>query len=173
MVTDASPPSAGLMLFRAVGVGYFVLIGLQAFTLPDDVPGQLGLGGEVTRWGTRTGHVLLAVFVGLFVVAVFSLIPRIAFKNTALLNLPHKDYWTRPENWPTAQQQLRDDLSWLGALTLTFVGYAMWTVGTTATGEPPPSWAFIAATSVFLAIIIGYAIWMTVGPRWRPPVSQR
>ena len=160
-------------MFWAVGAGYFALIGWQAFTLPDDVPGQLDFGGEVTRWGSRTGHILLGLFVGLLIIAIFSLIPRIAFKNAALLNLPHKNYWTRPENSPTTQRMLRNDLSWLGALTLMFIGYAMWTVGATATGEPPPSWVFIAATAVFLTIIIGYAIWMAVGPRWRPPVSQQ
>ncbi|MFT4165849.1 MAG: hypothetical protein QM650_11465 [Microlunatus sp.] len=173
VVADASAPSTGRIVFRAIGAGYFALISWQAFTLPDDVPGQLDFGGEVTRWGSRTGHILLGLFVGILIIASFSLTPRIAFKNTALLNLPHKDYWTRPENWPTAQQRLRNYLSWLGALTLTFVGYAMWTVGVTATAEPPPAWAFIAATGVFLATILGYAIWMMVGPRWQPPVSRR
>lgn len=38
-------------MFRVVAVGYFALIGWQAFTLPDDVPGQLDFAGEVTRWG--------------------------------------------------------------------------------------------------------------------------
>lgn len=123
--------------------------------------------------GTRTTHVLLGLLVGLLIVVIFSFVPRIAFKNTALLNLPHKDYWTRPENLPKAQRMLRNDLSWLGALTLMFIGYAMWTVGATAAESPPPPWAFIAARSTFLAIIIGYSIWMVVGPRWRPPVSRR
>ena len=169
MVAGASSPSTGRIVFWAVVVGYFALIGWQALTLPDRVPGQLDFGGEVSRWGTRTGHVLLGLFVGVLLVALFSLIPRIAFKNTALLNLPHKDYWTKPENLPTAQRMLRNDLNWLGALTLAFVGYAMWTVGVAAGTKPLPSWMFVAATSGFLAVVIGYAIWMIVGPRWRLP----
>ena len=172
MVTaEDSTPSAGRIAFRVVAAGYLALMIWQAFTLPDAVPGQLDFGGEVTRWGTRTGHVVLGLLVGLLIFLVFVLLPRIDFKDKRLLNLPHKDYWIRPENWPTAQRMLRNDLGWLGAITLTFVGYAMWTVGAAATADPPPAWAFMAATGVFLVLVIGYAIWMSVGPRWRPPVE--
>ncbi|BAK35816.1 hypothetical protein MLP_28020 [Microlunatus phosphovorus NM-1] len=163
---------AGRVAFRMATAGYFALMIWQAFTLPDAVPGQLSLGGEVTRWGTRTRHVVLGLLVGLLVVVAFTLVPRIGLRRAALLNIPHKDYWTRAENLPAAQQLLRNDLGWLGAFTLVFVGYAMWTVGAVATAEPPHPWTFLVATGVFLALMIGYAIWMRVGPRWWPPVHR-
>lgn len=168
---DDSSLRAGRIAFRVAIVGYLVLIGWQAFTLPDAVPGQLGFDGEVTRWGTRTSHVLLGLLTGLLVVVSFALVPRISLRRATLLNIPHKDYWTRAENWPTAQRMLRNDLGWLGAFTLGFVGYAVWAVGAVATADPPPSWIFLAATGVFLALTIGYAIRMRLGPRWRPPVE--
>lgn len=169
----ATSPHRGQIAFWAAVAAYVVLLVWQAFTLPDAVPGHVDFSGEVTRWGTRTGHLVLGVLVGVLMVAIFTLVPRIAAKNTALVNLPHKAYWTRPENWPAAQRMLREDMSRLGALTLAFVGYALWTMGAIAVGDPPAPWLFIVITVLFLAAIIGYSIWMSVGPRWRPPPTGR
>ena len=38
---------------------------------------------------------------------VFTLVPRLGLRTLSLLNIPHKDYWTRAENLPAAQQLLR------------------------------------------------------------------
>ncbi len=170
---DASSPRPGQLAFWATAAAYTVLLIWQAFALPDAVPGHIGFSGEVTRWGTRTEHLVLGVLVGVLIVAIFALVPRITVKNTALLNLPHKAYWTRPEHWPTAQRMLREDMSRMGALTLAFVGYALWTVGAVSVGDPPAPVLFILVTVLFLAAIIGYSIWMSLGSRWRPPRTER
>jgi len=169
----ASSPPRGQIAFWATAAAYAVLLVWQAFTLPDAVPGHVGFSGEVTRWGTRTEHLVMGLMAGVLIVAIFALVPRIAVKNTAFVNLPHKVYWTRPENWPTAQRMLREDMGRLGALTLAFVGYALWEVGAIAVGDPPLPWSFVVVTVLLLVAVIGYSIWMSVGPRWRPPPTRR
>lgn len=165
---------AGLVALWAAAAGYAALLVWQAFNLPDRVPGHMDLFGEVTRWGSRGEHLGFGVGGLVILLAVFALLPRgVGRINKSLLNLPHKDYWTRPENWPTAQRMLAEDMGWLGAAMLAFIGYALWYSGAVAMGQQPSPWLFLVVVVLALAGVIAYAIWMSVGSRWRPPVEVR
>lgn len=165
------PPgiSAGRAALAAVAAGFGVLVVYQAFTLPEMVPAHVGPDGEVTRWGTRAGHVVTAALVGLGTFLTMWLLPKLVEAVPAsLINLPHKEYWLKQENFPRAQRQLAEDIAWIGAATMALVGYGMWEVGYIAQGGTPPTMAWAVVIGLYLAVVLGWVSWMLVGPRWKP-----
>lgn len=174
-LADDSPPglSAGRAALLAAAAGYAVLVAYQAFTLPDKVPGHVGPGGDVTWWGDRAGHVAIASALGLSLFLLMWFLPRLIGRMPQyLVNMPHKEYWLRPENLPRAQRMLADDLSWIGAATLAFVGYAMYEVGKIAGGVEPFLGAFWVVFALYMVGVIGWSLRMQFGSRWRPPRSH-
>ncbi|MDO5534137.1 MAG: hypothetical protein Q4F65_05750 [Propionibacteriaceae bacterium] len=163
---------AGVLALWAATAGYAALLVWQGFVLPEAVPGHIGPDGGVTRWGSRTEHLIVGTVLGAVMVAAFALpavfIHRI---DAAFLNVPHKEYWLRPEHRPAAQRMLADDMGWMGAATLVFIGFMMWQLGEVARGRPFPSWVLWAATGVFVAGVVAYSAWMSKGSRWRPPAD--
>lgn len=159
----------GRIALVAASIACAILLVWQWFTLPDAVPGHIGPGGEVSYWSSRSDHVLMAALVGVVMLLAF-LLPGVLMQRLpkSLLNLPHKEYWTRPENWPTARRMLSEDLGWMGAALMVYMAYAMWQVGAVASGSEGPWWAFWVATGAAMAVVVGYAIWMSAGSRWRP-----
>lgn len=170
---DATPSGrigAAHVALVAACVAYGILLLWQAFTLPDSVPGHIDGAGNVTRWGSRTEHLVLGGVMGIGMVAIFVLPGLLADKlPTDMLNLPHKDYWTRPENWPTARRMLNEDLAWFGAATLVFVGVLMWQMGAVASGTAGPWWVFWVVTAAYLVGVLAHSWSMVKGSRWRPP----
>ncbi|MFT3875019.1 MAG: hypothetical protein QM708_01115 [Propioniciclava sp.] len=164
-------PRAGQIAFWAATAGYSVLIVWQAFTLPDAVPGPLDFKDEVTRWWSRTAHVVLGASVGALTVVTCMIVPSDRIRTTALLTRPQKAHWRREENLPAARRMLRDDLGWMGAVGLTFAGYTLWTAGAAAVGQAPPMWTFITGLIMVVSVLLGYVGWMNFGPRWRPPAE--
>ena len=174
MTVEGGRSRAGHVALWASAAGYGSLLVWQAFNLPDRVPGHVGLFGEVTRWGTRGEHLTIGVGSLALMLGLFALLPRVMGRmNTSMLNLPHKAYWSRPENWPVAQRMLAEDMGWLGAGMLAFFTYAMWFNGAIARGENPNPWLFLVVVGLTLAAAIGYGIWASVGSRWRPPADVR
>lgn len=164
----ASGPSGGVVALWAAAAGYAVLLIWQALTLPEQVPGHIGATGQVTWWQSLTGHVVMGTLIGVLLLACFALPARIGRRHAAMMNIPHRDYWTTEERWPTAQRMLATDLGWMGAATFAFVGYAIWSVGAVATGDDPPWSVFAVVTGIYLAGVIGYGIWMRLGPPLAP-----
>ena len=166
----ASGPTGGRLALAAAAAGYTVLVVWQAFALPDAVPGQLGAGGEVTRWGTRGEHVAMAVVTGAGMVLLCGALPTALGRlPRRLVNLPHKDYWLRPENWPRGRRMIADELGWVGAATLALVGFVLWEVGNVALGTPPPPWRLPAVLVTFVVGALVYSVTMSRRLRWRPP----
>ena len=162
----------GLIALAAAALAFAILLVWQWFTLPDRVPGHIGPDGQVTWWGTRADHVLLGALMGLGVALLFLVPVWLVDKlPTSMVNLPHKEYWTRAENWPVARRMLAEDLAWLGAATLAFMAVVWWQVGPVASGTEGSWWPFWVVTGIYLVGLLGYAIWMHVGPRWRPPTA--
>ncbi|MBB1508993.1 hypothetical protein [Tessaracoccus sp. MC1756] len=174
MMEMNEPPATGLSRARAAllaaAAGYAVLVVYQAYTLPDRVPGQIGPGGEVARWSDRPTHVLMACLAGLGLFLAMWFAPRLIGRlPVEAVNLPHRDYWLRPENLPRTRGMIADDMGWFGAATIAFVGFALDQVGRVAAGQPGFSGAFWAVLVTYLVGALGWALWSTVGGRWKPP----
>ncbi len=169
---NAGGPSAAQLALWATAVGFVVLLVWQAFTLPETVPAHIGPGGEVTRWGSRTAHVGSMAAFGAMTVGLFLVLPR-AIKHLPpdLVNLPHKEYWLSEENHPRYTRMLADDLAWIGAATIVFMGAMTYNIGRVAVEGPGPDTMFWIAFVLYMAFILGYSLWMTVGPRWKPPAG--
>lgn len=159
----------GRLALTAATVGYGILVTWQAFMLPDTVPGHIGPAGTITHWVSREQHIVFSILLGLGMLAAFLLPTLLTDKLPKdFVNLPHKEYWTRPEHWPRAQAMLANDLGWLGAATFAFMGYVMAQVPASNTDDMSSMGLFWALTGLYLAFAVGYSIWMMLGPRWRP-----
>ena len=81
-----------------------LLVSLYHYTrLPARVAMHFGPGGKADAWASKEAN--LAMFVGLYVLfgLLFLGVPALMRKvPKRLVNLPNKDYWSKPENYPTA-----------------------------------------------------------------------
>ncbi|MDO5676913.1 MAG: hypothetical protein Q4G35_05335 [Propionibacteriaceae bacterium] len=172
-IHENSPPglTAGRAVLLAAGAGYLALLIYQALTLPHEVPGHVGPTGRVTWWGNKGMHLTIASVVGLGLFLLMWNIPRMMRSlPPELINLPNKDYWLAPENREQAQRMMAADMGWIGAATIGLVGYAVWEMGHIARGGEVNMAAFWVIFAIYLILTIGWSIWSTVGPRWKPPV---
>ena len=149
--------------------GFVVLLLWQGLTLPEAVPGHVGPGGEVTRWSTRVAHLVTGGITGATTALIFWAGPGLVGKlPREFVNLPHKDYWFAPENEARAVRMLTNDLAWVGAATMSLLTWAFWEVGQIARGEQTsPLWAGVVI-GAYLVGVIAWAVWINVGPRWKP-----
>ena len=83
------------------------------------IPTHFGPGGEPDGWGTR--HVPMAVMLGT-VLGTGGLLGWLAARSGTLswgmVNVPRKDFWSRPENEPVARARLQEDMYLVGSWTL-------------------------------------------------------
>lgn len=83
------------------------------------IPTHFGAGGGPDDWGTRTSliGVLVPVTVGLALLMGW-LTARTPTMDWVYLNVPHKPYWSRPENEARARERLQEDGYLIGAWTM-------------------------------------------------------
>ena len=112
------------MRYRALYLTSFaVTVALVAWvwwTLPSGrIPLHFGADGEPDGWGTR--HVPMAVLLGT-VLGTGGLLGWLASRSETLgwgmVNIPRKDWWSRPENEPLARARVKEDMYLVGSWTL-------------------------------------------------------
>lgn len=162
---DRDRGSAKVLFWTSVAA-YAILICWLATTLPDRVPAKTGFNG-VERWGSRTEFVAVATGTGALMVALLGL-PWWRKVPKSLVNVPHKAYWIRPENWPVALDLVAEDLARIGTMIMMFLGFTMWQTAEMAYGRMTQPWLMPVALGVFLTAVLGYTVWMSLGSRYRP-----
>lgn len=164
-------PLPGRVALYATAAALLALLGWQAVNLPEKVPGHVGPGGVVDRWGTRTEHLVMGVLVIILMLLCFDVLMRLmrSPRRTALLNLPNKEYWTRPEHWPAAHRRLSNQMGWMGAAMNVFIGYALFMSGQIALGDDPGMGIFWGLFAVLMVGMVGYGVWSSTSRSWRPP----
>ena len=165
-------PVPGRVALLAASAAYEALVVLQAVTLPQSVPAHVGPDGTADRWEPLAAHLVTATLVGLATALMFWFLPALMGRFPSdLVNLPHKEYWLRPENLPATRARLANQMGWFGAAVLVFIGYGIWTVGQVALGTPPPAAVFWVLFALVLAGCVAFAVWSYRGTAWRPPAD--
>ncbi len=154
----------------AAGAGYGVLILGLAVLLPPRIPERIELDGTVSGAGDKAELLIVAAVAGVLIAALgswgYQLLGRVPW-----LNVPHRRYWSRPENVVQWRALLQVDLAWLSVGMLVLMGGAYAAVGAAALGTPLAPWLFPVLLVILVGGLLAYALRMQFGPRYRPPVT--
>lgn len=149
-------------------VGYAVALGLRvgvlwwtAGQLPDRVASHFGPRGEPDGWLSRRAFVVVEAILSLvLLVGVPLLLVASAHGTGAGLNIPHADYWLRPENRAGLRDRLLVDgllLATACALLFSWIDVAVVRANRLAEPRMPRS-VWVAVGLFVLAVAVGIAL---------------
>ncbi|MBK7721346.1 MAG: DUF1648 domain-containing protein [Austwickia sp.] len=163
----------GRLLLGVVVAAMIVVLIWQWVTLPDRVPGQMGFGGAVTRWGTKTEY--LAVMAGgtAVVAGIFGASGALLRRSPAgLLNVPHPEYWLRPQQRAELARRLGEDMAVLGAATVLLLLAGTLEIGYAAQHGGGFAYDWLALVA-YLGFVAWWAVRLASSARYRPPEGWR
>src|SRR5664280_612640 len=130
--------------------------------LPDKVATHFGPSGAADGWGTRAGYIAFDVIISAaLVLGLPMLVTGIVAGSGVGLNIPHKEYWLRPENRPLLRRRLTGDMLFIGGATGLLLSWVDIEVVHANTLAPPPmNGPEGTAISRSAVAILGYTVWM-------------
>lgn len=151
---------------------YLVVLAWAALVLPDGpVPLHFGAEGAADRFGSRTEALVSLGLVGLGTAVLMRGITRllesgrISFQH---MNVPHKPYWSRPENQQRAREMMAEDMDLVAAMTMGFLAVVALIVVDAALGDGVLAAWFWVALVGYLLLVTAWVVRMYRG-RYRPP----
>ena len=160
-------------------IGVVVYIGglmLSLLSAPDTIPQHVSFSGEVNAWASKPSHVLFMAGLGafLFLVTVGSkaFVSRVDASWVNLSNRAAHAHWTAPRNRPTFNRRMGADIDFLMGITFIFVALISTTMALTDHRTESAGSSGITsaiAVSIYLVVMIGYCIALTVGSRYAVP----
>jgi hypothetical protein len=147
--------------------GFAVLLRISTLVwavlqLPDKIATHFGPSGAADGWGTRAGYVAFDVVISAALVLGLPMLVRVILAGSGVgLNIPHKEYWLRPENRPRLRGRLTGDMLFIGGATgllLSWVDIEVVRANTQA--MPAMGGSEWIAISLFVVAILGYTVWM-------------
>lgn len=161
-----------LILATAVFAVVWILTALFA---DSRLPAHFNSSGEVNRWDDKWSLLGPLAGVGVAMVVIFGGAEFIFRRMPArMINLPnHKRhaYWTAPENRAEFNRRFAGDMQAIGAAAVLLLAYVLAVCATA--GGPVNVWVLAAPTVAFLVFVLGYIVYMSVGPRYRIPPEDR
>lgn len=135
------------------------------WTLPQGrIPMHFGSDGEPDGWGNRS-HLLGALGGVVLVLALFlgwlgARIPRMGWE---FINVPRKEFWSRPENAARAKVRVQEDAYLTGAWTM----WLMALVPVMVKRSVDEAVETGRSSAVDLVVVLGAAALLVVGVVWR------
>jgi hypothetical protein len=160
---------AALLLSSLVFVGSLVWVAVTAGT---EIPAHFDGSGQVDRMDSKLSFLLTMGGTGFLLIGLFASVGWWLPKLPAqMVNLPSRrlhEYWTSAEKRPELNRKMAEDLDWIGvasALLMSWIGV----VAGTVTGESVSVWLFAVPTALYVIAILGYAVHVFKGGRYRIP----
>ena len=138
--------------------------------LPEVLAQHFDGAGDPNGWAPKQDFVFFMWLLIGALGAVFFLLPKLLRRAPwALLNIPHKDYWSAPERRPLAFDILEAQMNWIGVLAAALLVVAMQLVLVANTSARPH-----LDSSVMITLLVTFAAGMlltlvTLFRRFRPP----
>jgi len=108
-----------LLILMFLILVFFAQLGFYYSSLPETVATHFDGAGNPNGWMSKNGFVVFEVFLLIFVVGQFMLIPRLVSKMPdSLINLPNKDYWLAPERRAETMKVIRNYFEWFSTVLL-------------------------------------------------------
>ena len=138
--------------------------------LPARVASHFDGSGAPNGWSSRPVYGLLILAIGILMpLAIVGIVTLVTRRGPGLLNIPAREYWTRPEHGAEAVRRVRVYLWWLGGV-LAGIALAMHLLVLDANRADPPRLGTGAMLLVMGAVLAAIGAW-TVGfyRLMRPP----
>ncbi len=140
--------------------------------LPERVATHFDGAGRANGWMSRAQHVWFSPLIHLgasaFILGLTSILHRLP---PVLLNLPNKDHWRDPAQYPAACAFLREWSRWLAAVMLVWAIFMDRQIVLANQTQPPrlDSAAIWMLTACFLAATSAAVLWLLLKFRREPP----
>jgi uncharacterized membrane protein len=145
-----------------------------SLNLPQRIATHFGASGAADGWGTRGGYLTVDIITSAALVLGLPMLVGVFLRGSgAGLNIPHKDFWLRPENRPTLRRRLTVDMLFFGGaigLLLSWVDVEV--VRANALATPSMGASSWVAIVVFVVVMLAYSTWMAT-VRYAIPLGQR
>jgi uncharacterized membrane protein len=142
--------------------------------LPEQIATHFGASGAPDGWGSRSGYLAVDILISAALILGFPMLVGLLSRGSgAGVNIPHKEYWFRPENRPGFRRRMTTDMLFIGGATgllLSWIDVEI--VRANALATPVMGASSWVAVSVFMVAVVGYSIWMATG-RYAIPRGQR
>jgi hypothetical protein len=107
----------GQSMFYILAAGLIAVLLVTLRQLPPRVASHFDAAGIPNGWSSRLGYALLLVVIGVLLpLGITALVRGLTRRGPALLNIPARDYWTRPEHGQEAVRRVRAYVWWLGCV---------------------------------------------------------
>jgi uncharacterized membrane protein len=147
----------GLFWVLATGLVAVVLVTLRR--LPPVVASHFDAAGMPNGWSSRPAYALLLIAVGVLLpLGIIGLVTGLTQRGPARLNIPARDYWTRPEHSQEAIRRVRAYVWWLGCVLAGTALLMHWLV-VAAHAHQPPRLSTSAVLVVLGAVLLGIVGW--------------
>lgn len=151
----------------AIAAAVFVITHfLWIAEMPERVASHFDAAGKPNGWMTRSGHGTFMLLFGLGEPAfVLTLVWAMRYLPANLLNVPKRDYWRSPENYPKACAIM---LAWAQSLAVAMLvwnTFFNWQIVKANLASPPhlANADVGLLTGVFLVTVMGLIAWLV----WR------
>ena len=108
---------AGRTVFLALAVVLTGVVLATAGQLPAIVASHFDWHGNPNGWSSRSAYVILILAIGILLpLGTVGLVHGVSRSGPGRLNIPAREYWTRPEHGAEAVRRVRAYIWWLGAI---------------------------------------------------------
>jgi uncharacterized membrane protein len=107
----------GHTVFYIFAAGLIAVVSVTLKRLPPTVASHFDAAGVANGWSSRPSYAVLLVIIGVLLpLSITALVRGLTRQGPDRLNIPARDYWTRPEHGQEAVRRVRAYTWWLGCI---------------------------------------------------------
>ena len=149
----------GRTMFIALAIGLIAVVMATLRRLPPVVASHFDAAGVPNGWSGRPAYALLLVGIGVLLpLGIAVLIGALTRRGPARLNIPAREYWTRPEHGREAVRRVRAYVWWLGCI-MAAAALLIHALVVAAHAHQPPRLSTSGVLLVLGAVLLGVAGW--------------
>jgi hypothetical protein len=149
----------GRFLFYLLAAGLIATLAATLGRMPPIVASHFDGAGAPNGWSTRPVYALVLVGIGIVLpLATVALITRLTRDGPAGLNIPARDYWTRPEHAGRAVALVRAYHWWLASI-LAGTALSIHGLVLAAHRQVPPRLSTSAMVGVLVIVTLAIGGW--------------
>jgi uncharacterized membrane protein len=149
----------GRLLFWALAVSLIAVVLATLSQLPPRVASHFDAAGVPNGWSSRPAYALLLILVGVLLpLGTIGLITLVTRSGPGQLNMPAKEYWTRPEHSSEAIRRVRGYMWWLACI-MAGTALAIHGLVLAAHTSAPPHLSGVGIITVLSVVVLAIVGW--------------